>query len=219
MNDVIYHPIPSLISDPILISFTSNCILPPNSLSSTVFPPPSIPNIIPSQFMTTTPLLLQVIIYHQYSLNYPSVVTVEYNSYTLVNVSILDISNPNMINDKNYWRLSLNQSLDLCIRQAYHYLGQRRRGKFSNASQVAVIKILETIYSIKICRRTLNYHLRSLEDNNEIKRIRRHKKAKSGRIEFHTTLVILKKKGSEVLKNLARWFRKNKFNHHSHITF
>jgi len=106
----------------------------------------------------------------------------------------------------------LNQSLDLCIRQAYHYLGQRRRGKYSEASQDAILKILDSIYEIKICRRTLNYHLRALEDNEEIKRIRRHKKGEYGRIHFHTTLVILKKKATDVLKNLARWFRKQGFN-------
>ena len=106
----------------------------------------------------------------------------------------------------------MHQSLDLCIRQAYFYLGQNRRGKFSEASQASILKILNTIYSVKICRRTLNYHLRALEDADELKRVKRHKKGPKGNILFHTTLVILKRKATDVLKRLATWFRKSGMN-------
>ena len=106
----------------------------------------------------------------------------------------------------------MNQSLDLYIRQAYFHLARRRPGRYSEASQESVLKILRNIYSVSICRRTLNYHLRSLEDSDEIKRIRRHKKGFGGRIQFHTTLVILKSRAVGVLKNLAKWFRKHDFN-------
>lgn len=106
----------------------------------------------------------------------------------------------------------MNQSLDLCIRQAYFFLGKRRKGKFSEASQGALLTILSNIYGVTICRRTLNYHMRKLQDSGELTRIRRHKKGAYGRIQFHTTLVILKKKATDVLKRLARWFRQCGFN-------
>ncbi len=107
----------------------------------------------------------------------------------------------------------MHQSLDFHIRLAYNYLSQRRKGKYSEASQASILKILETIYETKICVRTLNYHLRKLEDNNEIRRIRRHSKSSYGRILFRTTLVMLKKKATDVLKKYARFLRKQKFNH------
>jgi len=132
--------------------------------------------------------------------------------YTLYIVKSYNDQHNKKLIYKQHWRLLLYQSLDLCIRQAYHYLCQRRPGQYSEASQDAIIKILDTIYHVKISRRTLNYHLCYLEDNDEIKRIRRHKKGPYGRIQFHTTLIILKKKATEVLKRLARWFRQNKFN-------
>ena len=58
----------------------------------------------------------------------------------------------------------------------------------------------------------LNYHLRTLEDADELKRVKRHKKGPRGNILFHTTLVILKRKATDTLKKLATWFRKSGMN-------
>jgi len=106
----------------------------------------------------------------------------------------------------------MHSSLSLNLRQVYYFLSTKKRGSYSEASQVAVLKLLSQIYGVQICRRTLNYHLSDLEAAGEIKRIRRHKKGPSGRIQFHTTLIVVRQKCINYLKTLARWFRQSKIN-------
>jgi len=106
----------------------------------------------------------------------------------------------------------VKDSLSLNIRQTYYYLSSKKKGGYSEASQAGILKLLSQIYGVTICRRTLNYHLRNLEDAGEIKRIRRHKKGPFGKIQFHTTLIVVQQKCIEYLKTLARWFRKTKIN-------
>ncbi len=102
--------------------------------------------------------------------------------------------------------------LDLKIRQCYYFLSISRKGLYSEASQLSVLKLLTEFYVVKISRRTLNYHLRYLEDSGDIKRVRRHKKGAYGRIMFHTTLVVMQSKCIKYLKDIANWFRRTKLN-------
>jgi len=94
--------------------------------------------------------------------------------------------------------------IDQKILEAFFYLCQKAKKNYCWPSQMALLRILDTVHGIQISRRTLNYHLKSLESNGFIRRIRRIKRGKSGQIEFHSTLYQLLNKAKKVLKNLIR---------------
>ena len=87
-------------------------------------------------------------------------------------------------------------------------------------SQNKLLLLLREFYGVVISRRTLNYHLRRLEDQGFISRIRRIKRRPDGTLSLSTSLYFLGKKAIRLLKNFARktwhivkhnpsWIKKN----------
>ncbi|RLC84245.1 MAG: hypothetical protein DRJ03_14815 [Chloroflexi bacterium] len=87
-------------------------------------------------------------------------------------------------------------------------------------SQAKLLYLLKEFYGVVISRRTLNYHLRRLEDQGFISRIRRIKRRPDGTLSLSTSLYFLGKKALRLLKNFARktwhivkhnpsWIKKN----------
>lgn len=99
-------------------------------------------------------------------------------------------------------------SVDLSIIQSFQYIANKKNRGYCESSQLKVLSFLQKYYNTVICRRTLNYHLRALEDGAFIRRIRRHKRGPDGKILFHTTVNILKSKALKFLAQLAHWFKK-----------
>ena len=79
---------------------------------------------------------------------------------------------------------------------------------YSFASQNTICVHLDSSWDVKRSRRTLNRWLRFLEDNNYIRRIRRHKHNPAGGIAFHTTIIVLRKKAYQSLARFAGLFRR-----------
>ena len=93
------------------------------------------------------------------------------------------------------------------IIQSFFYICKQTRTGYVRISQERILEILRTYYQTDICRRTLNYHLRALEDNNFLRRVQRHRRGDHNQVLFHTSLNILQKKALKFLANLAHWFR------------
>jgi len=74
-------------------------------------------------------------------------------------------------------------SVGLKFQKGYTYIGQGRQ-----------LYNLKKYHGFKICRRTLNYDLRELEDQGYIERKRRHRRGKDGRFLPHSTMTFLKGK-------------------------
>ena len=96
----------------------------------------------------------------------------------------------------------------ISIIQVYQYIASIKKRGYSESSQMKVLSFLEKYYDVSICRRTLCYHLRRLEDDNFIKRIRRHKRGPDGKILFHTSVTVIKKRALSFLSKIAYWFKK-----------
>ncbi len=94
------------------------------------------------------------------------------------------------------------------IVQSFYYICNQTRNGYVRISQERILEILSTYYKTDICRRTLNYHLRRLEDDSFIRRVRRHRRGDHNQVLFHTSLNILQKKALSFLANLAHWFKK-----------
>ena len=90
------------------------------------------------------------------------------------------------------------------ILEVFFYLCQHSGKDYCWPSQSKIIDILNTVHGISISRRTLNYHLKALETNGFIRRMRRIKRGPSGQINFNSTLYCLMNKAKKVLKNLIR---------------
>jgi len=90
------------------------------------------------------------------------------------------------------------------ILETFFYLCQQSKKDYCWPSQLRLIEILNTVHGISISRRTLNYHLKALETNGFIRRIRRIKRGEKGQISFNSTLYCLLNKAKKVLKNLIR---------------
>lgn len=84
-------------------------------------------------------------------------------------------------------------SVDWAICQAFHHLGNKFNKGYVLVSQEKLIKLLRKHYDVSISLRTLNYHLRKLENEGFISRKQRHARDKNGHIKFATTLTTLKK--------------------------
>lgn len=95
----------------------------------------------------------------------------------------------------------------LNIIQTLTYLSSKSTKQYTLASQPKILGLLRRYYSKNICRRALNYALRSLEDGGYIRRIKRHKAGPDGNIIFATTISIVKMKGHKALGRVARFFR------------
>jgi len=72
-------------------------------------------------------------------------------------------------------------------------------------SQETIRRLLHEYHDIKICRRTVNYILRWLEDHKYFKRTRRHRAGPDGRMLFGTTMYELKKKLFIRLDLIKKW--------------
>ncbi len=70
-----------------------------------------------------------------------------------------------------------------------------------------MLEILKDYYHVDICRRTLNYHLRDLENDKYIKRIKRHSRGLEGQIQFATSITSLLKPALKALAKIAHWFK------------
>lgn len=73
--------------------------------------------------------------------------------------------------------------------------------------QVKILELLNRYYNIKICRRQLNYYLKDLESQGYIKRIRRIKRDKSGRLLPLSTLYLLTRKALSFLGKAYNTFK------------
>ena len=74
------------------------------------------------------------------------------------------------------------------------YLSKASGKNYCYPSQEKILKLLERFYNVCIKRRQLNYILAYLEREDFIKRKRRIKEGKDGKIVFNTTLYWLKEK-------------------------
>jgi hypothetical protein len=92
-----------------------------------------------------------------------------------------------------------------------HYLSRTNKKDYCYPSQEKVLKILKEIYRVAIRRRQLNYILKYLEEEGYIKRRRRLKQSKEGKIIFNTTLYWLKKKALKYLANLLGAIKRTGF--------
>ena len=99
-------------------------------------------------------------------------------------------------------------STNQAIIQSFFYICKQTRTGYVRISQERMLEILSTYYGIDVCRRTLNYHLRDLEDGDFLRRIRRHRRGDHNQILFHTSINILQKKALKFLASLAYWFKK-----------
>ena len=100
------------------------------------------------------------------------------------------------------------KSTSQSIIQSFFYICKQTRTGYVRISQERILEILNTYYHTDICRRTLNYHLRDLEDSNYIRRVQRHRRGDNNQVLFHTSLNILQKRALKFLANLAHWFKK-----------
>lgn len=87
------------------------------------------------------------------------------------------------------------------------YLIKKSSKNYCFPSQDSILTILRTQYSCKISRRTLNRHLRKLEDDKYIKRIRRISRGPDNRPRFASTLYFIKKRVFCWLKRQAVFLR------------
>jgi hypothetical protein len=74
----------------------------------------------------------------------------------------------------------------------YFAVAQKYQKPYCYPSQVHTVRLLAKYSKIKISVRTLNRRLRELEDAGYIKRTKRHREGKDGKIIFNTTLTHLK---------------------------
>lgn len=72
-------------------------------------------------------------------------------------------------------------------------------------AQTKLLELLKKYYGISICRRTLNYHLRYLEDNNFLSRKRRIKRLSDGTLSLSTSLYFITKQAYTYLKGVCRF--------------
>jgi len=84
-----------------------------------------------------------------------------------------------------------------------NYLSSSFGKKYCYPSQATLLNLLDSHHGIKISRRSLNYHLRFLEDNNFIHRVRRIPKKAGDVWRFKSTMYWLKKKAFAVLSKVA----------------
>src|SRR5712692_10195468 len=72
---------------------------------------------------------------------------------------------------------------------------------YSYPSQETICKLFQRHAGRNMSRRTLNRHLGALETQHWIKRVRRHRRSRSGQLELHSTLYTLAR---QAIRWLAR---------------
>ncbi|MCW7079298.1 MAG: helix-turn-helix domain-containing protein [Canidatus Methanoxibalbensis ujae] len=97
--------------------------------------------------------------------------------------------------------------LTLLINLCAHY-----KKNYCYPSQDWILETLKEKYKVYISKRTLNYHLRLLEDLGFIQRKRRIARAKDGTLSTKSTLYILARKAYKFIKTRIKevwhWLRK-----------
>jgi len=93
-------------------------------------------------------------------------------------------------------------SVDHAIILTLNFYQGKYNNKYSFPSQNTLLANLKRFHKIEVSKRTLNYHLRKLEDNYFIYRVRRISKNPSGCMTFNSTLYSLAKKSYLFLSRL-----------------
>ncbi|MBA7496737.1 hypothetical protein ES702_07346 [subsurface metagenome] len=87
------------------------------------------------------------------------------------------------------------------------YLIKKSTKYYCWPSQESIVEILKTQYSCQLSRRTLNRHLRKLEDQSFIKRIKRTSRGPDNQPRFASSLYFIKKKVFSWLKQQAEYLK------------
>lgn len=87
-------------------------------------------------------------------------------------------------------------------------LANKKRKPYVSVPQAVLCELVAKYYRVPVSRRTLNYHLRFLEDNGYIRRVRRITRDAYGRLVTMPTLYILMPKAQKFLKGLVKFARK-----------
>lgn len=90
--------------------------------------------------------------------------------------------------------------VDMAIIDTLRILQKKYGKKYCYPSQKTLLKLLQSYQYVKICRRTLNYHLLRLNQTGIIHRIRRHTKTSFGVLILKTTAYYILKKVSAFIK-------------------
>ena len=80
----------------------------------------------------------------------------------------------------------------------------KHHASYSFPSQTTLLRLLHQHHGITICRRTLNYQLRWLQDHRFINRLRRISNKRNGSHSFRSTLYSLRSNAVRWLKFIAR---------------
>ena len=99
-------------------------------------------------------------------------------------------------------------TLDNAIIMVISILIKKSRKKYCWPSQVSFLRLLRTYHKLKICRRTLNYHLKKLQEDQVISRLRRISRGSDGRPHFASTLYFIKKKAFIWMRKQAEFLQK-----------
>lgn len=70
---------------------------------------------------------------------------------------------------------------------------------WSYPNQETICKLFVRLYGRDMSRRSLNRHLGALERQGYVQRVRRHKRARSGVLELHSTLYMLRRRAIRML--------------------
>jgi len=101
-------------------------------------------------------------------------------------------------------------SVDHAIILTLNFYQGKYKKRYSFPSQNTLLANLKRFHKIEISKRTLNYHLKKLEDNFYIYRLRRISKNPAGCFVFNSTLYSLAKKSylfmSRLFNNLKDGF-------------
>jgi len=92
-----------------------------------------------------------------------------------------------------------------------NYLSSHFNKKYCYPSQNSLLDLLKRHHGIEISRRSLNYHLRFLEDNGFIHRVRRIPKKTGEAWLFKSTMYWLKKKAYGMLSKVAAGLSRSKY--------
>ena len=101
-----------------------------------------------------------------------------------------------------------NAKIQEAILKTIAALGHKNKKPYVSVPQNVLCELVSKYYRVPVSRRTLNYHLRFLEDNGYIHRIRRVTRDCWGRLVAMPTLYILKPKAQKFLKGLVKFARK-----------
>lgn len=94
-------------------------------------------------------------------------------------------------------------SNDEHILQTILAVGAKYKKAYSYPSQDTILRLLKAWYRLRISKRTLNRRLKALQAEGYFERIRRIKKANSGKLLFNSTLYKFKRKAFRFMAFLS----------------